>query len=97
MRGIVFVDAVRVESELGNGDAVGLAAGQAGGVVESSITFGEVILAPNAPTFAHVNMVGTMAVVGELVFWETKLPRFIPDGLRHFGVILQKPKVTFGV
>ena len=70
MRGVVFVDAVAIEAELGDGDPVGLAAGQAGGVVEGRVALGEVILAPDAPALAYIDVMRPVAVVGELVLGE---------------------------
>ena len=72
MRGVVFVDAMGIEAELGDGDPVGLAAGQAGGVVEGRVALGEVILAPDAPALAYIDVMRTVAVVGELVLGEAE-------------------------
>ena len=56
MRGVVFVDAVGVKSEFGDSDAIALAFGQTSRTVESGISLGEVLLPPDAPAFAHIDV-----------------------------------------
>jgi hypothetical protein len=48
MRGVVFVDAVRVEAEFSDSDPVRLAPGQPGGGVGRGVALSEGILAPDA-------------------------------------------------
>jgi hypothetical protein len=97
MRGVVFVDTMGVESKFGDSDAIGFASGQAGCIVGSRVSLGEVILTPDAPSLPNIDVMGAVAVVGKLVLRETELPRFITDGLGHFCIILKKPQVAFAV
>jgi hypothetical protein len=56
-----------VESKFGDRDAVGFSAGQSGLVVGGRVTFGEVLLAPDARVLPDIDVIGAVTVVASHV------------------------------